>query len=218
MIVSRKTELMPVLVSGLLLLSVLPGCAKHLTASAEDRSAMTLGLAARTAAEPQREPAPPARVETGRGETAGAETAGADKEVRVMDQSIAVASASSAPSAGVEPSTLDGQTSSLGDVFFDYDRFTLRTEAEPVLNLNARFLKKKEGTFVIAGHCDERGTAAYNLVLGEKRARSVQRYLEDLGVAPSRMRVISYGKEKPFCRDHSAQCWQTNRRAHFSLP
>lgn len=212
MIVSRETELMPVLVSGVLLLSVLQGCAKHLTASAEDRSAMNLGLAARTAAEPQRDQAPPARVET-----AAVETTGADKEVRVTDQPIALAPASSAPSAGAEPSTLDGQTASLGDVFFDYDRFTLRTEAESVLNLNARLFQKEEGAFLIAGHCDERGTAAYNLVLGEKRARSVQRYLEDLGVAPSRMRVISYGKEKLFCRDHNAQCWQTNRRAHFSL-
>jgi peptidoglycan-associated lipoprotein len=68
---------------------------------------------------------------------------------------------------------------------------------------------------LIEGHCDERGTLAYNLVLGEKRAKATKRYLEDLGIPASRLITTSYGKEKPFCKDHNEGCWSKNRRAHF---
>ena len=104
----------------------------------------------------------------------------------------------------------------LGDVFFDFDRFTLRSEARATLETNARFLKGKNGVKVlIEGHCDERGTLAYNLVLGERRAQSAKRYLQELGVAASQIQITSYGKERPFCRDHREACWQQNRRGHF---
>jgi len=106
----------------------------------------------------------------------------------------------------------------LADVFFDYDKFSLRMEASPILDTNARLLKGENGwKLIIAGHCDERGTSAYNLVLGERRAQTVKKYLEDLGLPASQMQVTSYGKEKPFCSDHSQECWQQNRRAHFSF-
>lgn len=104
----------------------------------------------------------------------------------------------------------------LGDVFFDFDRFTLRQEARATLETNARFLKGKNGVKVlIEGHCDERGTLAYNLVLGERRAHSVKRYLHELGVSASQIQITSYGKERPFCREHRESCWQQNRRGHF---
>ena len=70
---------------------------------------------------------------------------------------------------------------------------------------------------VIEGHCDERGTQAYNLVLGEKRARSVKLYLEDLGVPPSRLKTTSYGELRPFCKERDESCYQQNRRAHFAI-
>jgi peptidoglycan-associated lipoprotein len=68
---------------------------------------------------------------------------------------------------------------------------------------------------LIEGHCDERGTLAYNLVLGERRAQSVKRYLQELGVPPSQLQIVSYGKERPFCTEHRETCWQQNRRGHF---
>jgi peptidoglycan-associated lipoprotein len=87
------------------------------------------------------------------------------------------------------------------------------------LERNARILKSDLNglSIVIEGHCDEIGTAAYNLVLGEKRAQSAKRYLVDLGIEASRMQIISYGKERPICTEHSPDCWQKNRRVHFVL-
>lgn len=109
-------------------------------------------------------------------------------------------------------------TGSLGDVFFDYDRFSLRQEAKTTLESNARGLKGRNGgKILIEGHCDERGTSAYNLVLGERRAQSVKQYLHELGVPALQLHTTSYGKERPFCREHGEPCWQQNRRAHFVM-
>ncbi|MBI5855082.1 MAG: peptidoglycan-associated lipoprotein Pal [Nitrospirae bacterium] len=105
----------------------------------------------------------------------------------------------------------------LSDVYFDYDQFTLRTETLTALENDARLLQDGlTGPIVIEGHCDERGTHAYNMVLGERRAQAVQRYLKDLGISSDRLQIVSYGKERPFCKEHSEACWQENRRAHFS--
>ncbi|HJT20578.1 MAG TPA: OmpA family protein, partial [Nitrospira sp.] len=107
-------------------------------------------------------------------------------------------------------------TALLGDVFFDFDRYTIRNDAQPVLESNAAWIKDSGAkTIVIEGHCDERGTQAYNLVLGEKRAKATQRYLHDLGIPLSRLKTVSYGEMRPFCKEHSEDCYQSNRRAHF---
>ncbi|WP_447973097.1 OmpA family protein [Nitrospira sp. Kam-Ns4a] len=107
---------------------------------------------------------------------------------------------------------------SLSDVFFDFDQFVLRDDARPTLEQNAERLKKQDGwKLLIEGHCDERGTAAYNLVLGERRAQTVRDYLANLGLPAAHMTVTSFGKEKPFCTEHSHACWQQNRRAHFVM-
>ncbi len=104
----------------------------------------------------------------------------------------------------------------LGDVFFDFDRYTIRNDAQAVLESNATWIKNSAArTIVIEGHCDERGTQAYNLVLGEKRAKATQRYLHDLGIPLSRLKTVSYGEMRPFCKEHSEDCYQSNRRAHF---
>jgi peptidoglycan-associated lipoprotein len=105
----------------------------------------------------------------------------------------------------------------IGDVFFDYDQAVLRSEALDILGANARLLRQREGKITIEGHCDERGTVAYNFVLGERRASAVKRFLEDSGVPGSQIAIVSYGKEQPFCSEHSTVCWQSNRRAHFVL-
>lgn len=108
-------------------------------------------------------------------------------------------------------------TKILSDVYFDYDQFALRAETLAALANDARLLQDGlTGPIVIEGHCDERGTHAYNMVLGERRAQAVQRYLKDLGISSDRLQIVSYGKERPFCKEHSEACWQENRRAHFS--
>lgn len=105
------------------------------------------------------------------------------------------------------------------DVFFDYDRFAIRTDAAKALKGNAPSLVASLGemSLVIEGHCDERGTSSYNMVLGERRAQAVKEYLVDLGVPADKMQTVSYGKERPFCTDQTQECWQENRRGHFVL-
>ena len=107
--------------------------------------------------------------------------------------------------------------SKLTDVFFDFDQYAIRSAAVPVLEKNAALLKHtyKDSTVLIGGYCDERGTVEYNLELGKRRAQAVKDYLVDLGVEKSRIQIVSYGKEKPFCTESTASCWQQNRRGHF---
>jgi len=106
--------------------------------------------------------------------------------------------------------------SELQDIFFDYDRFTVRADGVQAMEQNARWIRAHKGQNVlIEGHCDERGTQAYNLVLGEKRARSAKRYLEDLGTTGSQLQIISYGENRPVCNEQTESCYQRNRRAHF---
>ena len=104
------------------------------------------------------------------------------------------------------------------DVFFDYDSIELRPDAVEAVSAAARYLNGHPGIKVlIAGYCDERGSAEYNLALGENRANAAQAALVSAGVPASRLRVISYGKEKQFCTQQDESCWQQNRRAQFSL-
>ncbi len=104
----------------------------------------------------------------------------------------------------------------LGDVYFDFDRAELRGEARERLARNGEFLRSRpEFLVTIEGHCDERGTNEYNLALGERRATATRDYLVSLGVAASRIRIISYGEERPVCRESNESCWGQNRRSHF---
>ncbi|MEP6888389.1 MAG: OmpA family protein [Nitrospirales bacterium] len=108
--------------------------------------------------------------------------------------------------------------SGLEDVFFGYDSWQISNEGKQTLMLDAEWIKANPGQKVtIEGHCDERGTLAYNLVLGEKRARSVQKYLVELGIDPNRLTVVSYGKERLFCKDREEGCHQKNRRGHIAV-
>ncbi len=129
---------------------------------------------------------------------------------------------SSSRQRGTEMLPLGGELlgkESIGDVYFDFDAATLRSDAETTLQVNAQILKASfDGRpFVIEGHADERGTAEYNLILGERRARSTKQYLVDLGVSSASIQTISYGKEKPFCNASLPDCWKKNRRGHFVL-
>jgi peptidoglycan-associated lipoprotein len=104
------------------------------------------------------------------------------------------------------------------DIFFDYDSYDLRPDATTSAAQAAAYLTSHPSIkVVIGGYCDDRGSAEYNLALGENRANAARTALVSAGVAASRLRVISYGKEKQFCTEETESCWQQNRRAQFSL-
>jgi len=107
------------------------------------------------------------------------------------------------------------ERSILPDVLFDFDRATLRLDALPVLDANAKKLTD-EGTkrILLEGRGDEIGTSAYNLILGERRAKAVRSYLMQLGLDMD-LRTTSYGKDRPLCFEHQQECWQKNRSVHF---
>jgi peptidoglycan-associated lipoprotein len=106
----------------------------------------------------------------------------------------------------------------LGDVFFDLDESTVRDDARGPLQKNAEWLKRWASTRItVEGHCDERGSAEYNLGLGDRRGNAVKAYLVSLGVPGDRITVVSKGKESPFCTDKNEACWQQNRRGHFLI-
>lgn len=104
----------------------------------------------------------------------------------------------------------------LKDIGFNFDSADLSETARATLKANAEWLKANPSARVqIEGHCDERGTAEYNMALGAKRAQAAMDYLSTLGVAANRLSTISYGEEIPVCKEHNEDCWLKNRRARF---
>jgi len=109
----------------------------------------------------------------------------------------------------------------VGDALFDYDSSDLREDARNTLTRNSDSLKAilrefPSATIVVEGHCDERGSAEYNLGLGDRRATAAKEFLTQLGVPADKLRTISYGKERQTCTEQSEACYQKNRRAHFA--
>jgi peptidoglycan-associated lipoprotein len=106
----------------------------------------------------------------------------------------------------------------LGDVFFAFDSSELNQESRGALQKNAEWMKRWGSTRVtVEGHCDSRGTAEYNIALGNRRANATREYLVSLGVAGDRVTAISKGKEQPFCTEEHEGCWSQNRRGHFII-
>ena len=106
----------------------------------------------------------------------------------------------------------------LQDVFFGYDQWTISDAGMQALNLDAQWMKDHPGAVMkVEGHCDERGTADYNIVLGDKRAKAARSYLIESGVTPKQVAIVSYGKARPFCTDSTESCYQQNRRGHVLL-
>jgi peptidoglycan-associated lipoprotein len=106
----------------------------------------------------------------------------------------------------------------LQDVFFGYDQWMVSNAGMEALNRDASYLKDHPGAVVkIEGHCDERGTSDYNMVLGDKRAKAARTYLLESGVSPKQVSIVSFGKEHPFCFDPEESCYQQNRRGHMLL-
>ncbi|MET0517162.1 MAG: OmpA family protein [Nitrospiraceae bacterium] len=106
----------------------------------------------------------------------------------------------------------------LEDVFYGYDRWTVQGEGVESLSHDAHWLKDNpKAVLKISGHCDERGSHDYNLILGEKRAKAAKSYLVELGVDPRQVAIVSYGKDRPFCSENDEHCYQQNRRGHMLL-
>ena len=106
------------------------------------------------------------------------------------------------------------------DAYFDYDKASLRPDAMKALEADSTELRDilkdyPEYKLTIEGHCDERGSAEYNIALGEKRAEAAKTYLAGVGIPSAQLNVISYGKEHPVCDEHDEACWQRNRRIHI---
>lgn len=126
------------------------------------------------------------------------------------------ASTSTDSTAGqIRPGSAEDLAQNVGDrVFFEFDKSSLSDEARATLQRQAAWMAQYGNlTFTIEGHADERGTREYNLALGGRRANAAKDYLVSLGVSPSRLNTVSYGKERPVCLDSSESCWSQNRRA-----
>ena len=107
--------------------------------------------------------------------------------------------------------------SSVKDIYFDYDKADVSPQQQPAVQADAQFLGQHSGmNLVVEGHCDERGSTDYNIALGDQRAAAVKAALVQAGVSASRVRTISYGKEKPFCSESNEACWQKNRIGHLA--
>lgn len=125
--------------------------------------------------------------------------------------------------ASVAPSKTPSSVSELfeqnvKDAFYDFNKADVREDARQALTRTAEFLRSYPQVKVtIEGHCDERGSTEYNLGLGERRAQAAKNYLISLGIAAGRMETVSWGKERPFCTEHTEDCWQQNRRGHFVM-
>jgi peptidoglycan-associated lipoprotein len=126
-----------------------------------------------------------------------------------------------APAAAPKPDLGQLLSTTVADAYYDYDKSDIREDARAALTKDADALKAifadfPDATITIEGHCDERGSAEYNLALGDRRASAAKDFLTQLGVPADKLKTISYGKERPQCTDHNEECWQKNRRAHFS--
>jgi peptidoglycan-associated lipoprotein len=127
-----------------------------------------------------------------------------------------------APAAAPPPSPTSNVTDeqlfsqNVKDVYFDYDKADMRGDQQSSIQGDAQFFNQHSNmNFTVEGHCDERGSTEYNLALGDQRASAVKNALTSAGVSASRIKTISYGKEKPFCTESNEACWQQNRRGHL---
>ena len=123
-----------------------------------------------------------------------------------------------APAAPTPPPAAVPEPSPLKDAFFDFDKAKIRDDQKAALNEDVAWLKANgQVKLTIEGHCDERGTAEYNLALGERRAKAVKDYLVAAGIPADRLATISYGKERPFVLGHDESAWKWNRRGHLVI-
>jgi peptidoglycan-associated lipoprotein len=155
--------------------------------------------------------------------TAKGENIGTYADVRVTVRVPEIPSTPSTAGAdtGAGTGAMTGEAAfhaSVQDLFFDYDSYDLRADAHSSITAAARYLSANPSIkILVGGYCDDRGSAEYNITLGENRANAAKTALVSAGVAASRIRVVSYGKEKQFCTEENDSCWQQNRRDQFTI-
>jgi len=202
-----------VLVMSMVLIGM-PGCSKKSVQSGGD-SKSAQGMAKGGSSDGSRSGVgsfPDTGVQSGGGELRGLDKNPSEERV---GSGTMLAKVDPSSSAGRQMDEFRAE-SGLRDVFFAYDSWTISEEERQALNRNAEWMKSNSSALVkVEGHCDERGTSAYNLVLGEKRAKAARNYLVELGVGANRLSVVSYGKERPSCNEHAESCYQQNRRGHL---
>ena len=115
---------------------------------------------------------------------------------------------------------IDELLAKIEDAYFDYDKASLRPDALKALQADSTELRDilkdyPDYKLTIEGHCDERGSAEYNVALGDKRAEAAKDYLVQVGIPAAQLNLVSYGKERPVCQEHDEACWQRNRRIHI---
>jgi peptidoglycan-associated lipoprotein len=160
-----------------------------------------------------------AKKQTVKSDGAGAAAPGAG-EVKEAPVQEAPAPPVAAPAPPIEPgvAVTEEKPSQFDDVRFDFDKAVVREDGRKTCQSVAAYMKKTpRATLLIEGHCDERGTAEYNLALGERRAVAVMNYLVSLGVPKGNLSTVSFGKERPLDPGHDEGAWARNRRAHFVL-
>jgi peptidoglycan-associated lipoprotein len=167
----------------------------------------------RVAAAPSTPPAPAAQPAN------TAPPAVAHSAPAAVTQAAPAAARSNYPDAATR-ARIDQLLSRIEDAYFDYDKHTLRADAIKALESDSKELRDilkdyPDYKLTIEGHADERGSAEYNMALGQARAEAAKSYLVQVGIPGQQLGVISYGKEKPDCQDHSESCWQKNRRVHI---
>ncbi len=144
-----------------------------------------------------------------------------EANVRVTVRVPTVPGGGSASNAGANDSDMGSDAAfhaAVQDLYFGYDSYTVEPDAESTVASAARYLNTHPAIKVlIGGYCDDRGSAEYNITLGENRANSAREALVNAGVAPGRVRVVSYGKERQFCTEENESCWHQNRRAQFMI-
>jgi peptidoglycan-associated lipoprotein len=153
---------------------------------------------------------------TGCAEKKAVVTEGTAQEQAAPAQSAATTNEQSAK---VEPAAIAPTAeTAVKDILFEFNKSNISSDAREILKTNADFLLKNgDSKVVIEGHCDERGTAEYNMALGQRRAQETKNYLVNLGIKEPRIKTISYGEERPLDPGHNEDAWAKNRRAHFAI-
>ena len=219
----RRNQVWVGLVALVLCLSVafLTGCAKKATLKegavvTQEQKAVAQAAADATAADAQVARDKAIQEQTLRDDAAAREAT--ERAAREAADKAAKDEADRAKKEAAAKAAAIMQELKIADINFDYDKYNLKPEAQDILKKGApAYLKYRDYKLVVEGHCDERGTAEYNLALGEKRATEAAKYLADLGIEKERIKTISYGKEMPLDNGHDEAAWAKNRRAHFVI-
>jgi peptidoglycan-associated lipoprotein len=164
--------------------------------------------------------APPPAPYTGNSASNSAPARSAPAQTPARASQVASNPQSRMPDAATR-ATIQELLNRIQDAYFDYNKHTLRPDAEAALRRDAQTLadivrQYPDFKLTVEGHCDERGSEEYNLALGDARAKQTREYLATLGLPDNQLQLISYGKDRPVCNDHDEECWQKNRRAHIT--